>query len=271
MSSDNELFREIMKELKDYIFQYHKLPSITDISELTGISSSKCNELCNILEGQKQIYVVSGGGHGRPKIIIPYEMMESILNTQPRPQWINQSQYTFSEIEELLKKLENINKDLDKFNKFQFLLHGTDIALEKAVTYTLNYLEFENVVHHIKNRNYADVTFNQGDIKYLVEVEGTTKRANKDKILQLDGWLKIEIENNMPADKLKGIFVVNHERDEPPHERGEPLTNHAKEFLKRYNFIFITTVFLFDIIKKVHYNKLSKTMARELIIKGEDF
>ena len=197
-------------------------------------------------------------------------MMESILNTQPKPDWISGEDYSFREIKELSERVLEINEELIKFYKFQFLLYGTDISLEKAVTHALDYLGFANVVNHEENKDYADITFDQNKLKYLVEVEGTTKKGDKSKVLQLDGWIRQEIICGASFDRLKGIFIVNHERDEPPDKRGHPLTPHAKEFLKRYNFIFLSTLYLFKIIKKVHYEKISKSEARESIIKGED-
>ena len=49
MPSDAENYKKIMSELKDYIFSHHRLPSISDISELTEISNDKCKDLCDKL------------------------------------------------------------------------------------------------------------------------------------------------------------------------------------------------------------------------------
>jgi hypothetical protein len=268
MSENGELFRRIINELNDYIFTNHKLPSISDVADAAKISSGKCTELCDILEGQNQIYVISGGGHGKPKIIIPYDMMESILNTQSRPKWIEQEDYNFKEIKGLATKISEFSDQLNEYYKFQFLLYGTDVPLERNIAYALNYLEFNEVIHHEDNKNYADITFTHDELKYLIEVEGTTKQGDKSKVLQLDGWFKVEIENGASSNELRGIFFINSERNKSPEERGSPLTPHAIEFMKRYNFIFMTTSRLFSIVKDIHYNKIDKQKAREMIIKG---
>lgn len=269
MSRDADDFREIMRELKDYVYRNHKLPSISDLSDLTGISNSKCLKLCERLEGQKEIYTIAGGGRGKPRIVIPYNMMETIFSTQPKPNWVDEDEYCFEEIEQLSKRADKILEQIDKFHKFQILLYGTDVPLEKAVAYALKYLEFDDVVHHLDNKSYADVTFKNKDIKHLLEVEGITKQGNKEKVLQLDGWLKVDIERGVSAKQLRGVLVVNHERDVAPNDRGNPLTPHAVQFMVRYDFVLITTPFLFELVKKVHNGEISKSDARDLILKGE--
>lgn len=268
MSFDAHNYRKIMNELKDYIYSNHKLPSISDITKLTGISNYKCKELCQKLEGEKQIYTISGGGHGKPRVIIPYDMMITIFSTQPRPGWTSEEDYSFKEVEKMHTEIIKIDEEINKFQQFQILLYGTDIPLEKSIAFVLEYLRFKDVIHHIDNKNYADITFRDGDIKYLIEVEGTTKRGNKGKVLQLDGWLRKDIEKGISAKNLKGMYIVNHERETPPNIRGDSLTSHAKEYMIRYNFTLVTTPYIFELVKQVHNGKISKSDARNKILIG---
>ncbi|EMR74296.1 hypothetical protein MCGE09_00377 [Thaumarchaeota archaeon SCGC AB-539-E09] len=269
MSSNPDNFRKIINELKDYIYSNHKLPSISDIAELMGISNSKCKELCEKLEGQKQIYTISGGGYGKPRVIIPYSMMENIFSNQPKPEWILEEDYSFIEINKLYNEVKKIDEEIIKYQKFQMLLYGTDIPLEKSIAFVLDYLKFKKVIHHINNKNYADITFYDNNLKYLIEVEGTTKRGDKGKVLQLDGWLGKDIEKGISAKNLKGMFIINHERDNHPHVRGGSLTPHAKEYMIRYNFILVTTPYIFKLIKQVHNGQISKVDARNKILRGQ--
>ena len=269
INSDN--YRNIIFELKDYVYRNHKLPSIKEISDITEISYNKCVKLCDTLEGQNQIYTISGGGRGIPRVIIPHDMMEIIFSTQPRPKWIDEEEYGFKEIKKLVVKSEEIHKELDKFYKIQLLLFGTDVPLEKSIAYVLEYLKFENVIHHLDNRDYADVTFDHNGIKYLIEVEGTTKQGNKEKVLQLSGWLKNDIEAGIAVKKLKGIFALNHERDNPPKLRGDPLTPHAIQYMTLYDFILVTTQFLYNIVRKVHAGDISEMEAQKLLLQGVEY
>ena len=184
MSANTQNYEKIMVELKEFIFSHHKLPSVSEIAVLTGISSDRCKEMCEELESQKRIYTISGGGHGKPRIIIPHDMMEYIFSTQPKPFWISDEEYSFKEIKKLQSEIKKNTEEINKFEKFQMLLYGTDIPLEKSIAFTLEDLKFKDVVHHIDNKDYADVTFKNGDIKYLIEVEGTSKRGDKRKVLQ---------------------------------------------------------------------------------------
>ena len=83
-------------------------------------------------------------------------------------------------------------------------------------------MEFENVEHHIKDRDYADVTFEYNGVKALVEVEGATKQGDKVKALQLDGWMKAEVaKDEREPDKLQGFFFVNHFREKDARAQSE--------------------------------------------------
>jgi len=194
-------------------------------------------------------------------------MMQGVLMTQKKPDWLNS--YGFTEKVSISQKIESLQKDIIKYEQFERLLYTTDIPLEDAIAYALNWLEFENVVHHKDDKNNPDVTFEFESKKGLLEAEGTSKPGPKDKILQLNGWIQKEIEKGAAASDLKGFFAVNHFRDIEPSKREDPLTPHAKEFLKLYNYAYFTTRLLFDLVKQVSEEKITKEDARKMIWDGE--
>ena len=152
---------------------------------------------------------------------------------------------------------------------FERLLYTTDIPLQEAVAFALEWLGFLDVKHYKEDPDNPDVTFMYKDIKALVEIEGTTKASDKNKALQLDGWMTREIMDlNRKAGELKGFLIVNHFREMEPEKRGDPLTTHAKEFLKLKQSYFFTTCFLFNIVKDV-MDGLSKEEAQKKVWEGE--
>ncbi len=262
-------YRKIMRAIEEHVFQTHKFPSKAQVADLTNIAPKKCDDMIDQLIKQKKLYSVFGGGKGNPEVVLPYDMMQAIIMTQPRPEWVDE--YSFPAEGEIDARIEDMRKELVEYDMFDRLLYYTDTPLEEAVAFTLKWLGFRNVEHHLENKDYADVTFEHGDTKALVEIQGTTKQGDKDKVLQLDGWVKIEIDKEeRDPSQIQGFLAVNHSREDNPSARGDPLTGHAKKYIKHYNFRFFTTYFLFTAVKRVKDGKLTEEEARETVWKGEE-
>lgn len=256
----------ILDAIRDHIFETHQLPHMGDIERRTGLSRGKCRQICDILEGQKQVYTAFKGPK-MPRIVVPYDMMQGILRTQSKPPWVKD--FEFPEKQQTDKEIGRLHKQILHYEFIERLLYVTDIPLEEAVAYALGWLEFEDVQHQREDPNNPDVTFRYDGKLALVEVEGTTKAAEKDKAEQLGGWLQKAIaEDNLPADQLQGFVAVNHYRDKRPDEREAPLTRHAEQFLRLFSARFFTTRFLFEVAKDVMEHRLQKADAREKIWRG---
>ena len=255
-----------MEAVRNYIFQTHNFPQVTDVSKLTNIPKPKCTDICNQLIGQKQLYRVFGGA-GLPTVVLPYDMMQVVLRAQAKPGWM--AKYSFEEKNNLDSEIKKLSSKVTEYEMFERLLYTTDIPLQEAVAFALEWLGFQDVKHYKEDTDNPDVTFMYEGIKALVEIEGTTKAGDKDKAQQLDGWMKREIINfSRKASELKGFLVVNHFRETEPERRGNSLTTHAKEFLKLNQSHFFTTYFLFNIVKEVK-GGLSKEKARKKVWEGE--
>jgi len=261
-----EDYRKVIQAVRDFIFEHHSFPQVNDIIDITGIQKQRCNEVVDQLVRQKQLYVAFEG-EGLPKIILLYDMMQGVLMTQKKPDWL--SKYGFSEKTDISRKIEELQKEAIRYDQFERLLYATEIPLEEAIAYTLDWLGFENVVHYKDDPNNPDVTFEYDGVRALLEAEGTTKAGPKDKISQLSTWVQKELSQGIEASKLTGFFAVNHFRDLEPSERGDPLTPHAKEFLRYFRYTYFTTAFLFDLVKRVANKTLSKEEARKLVWEGE--
>lgn len=266
MSVANE-DQTVMQAVKDYIFLKHTFPQINDIIKMTGIK--KGDDVCKKLIAEKKLYACFTGPT-LPTIILPYDMMQLISMTQKKPDWV--AEHSFEERTAVDRKIEELNNQNIKYDMFERLLYTTDKPLEAAVAYALDHLGFENVVHMKEDTDNADISFGFNGTKNLVEVEGTTKEGGKDKVNQLNGWIKKELETtDIQPEKLKGFFVVNHFRETNLKERGIPLSQHAKKFLKYHKFGFFTTKFLFECVRDVEKGKMSKDDARKLIYEGESY
>jgi hypothetical protein len=195
-------------------------------------------------------------------------MMQNVIMTQKRPPWIQK--YEFAERGKLDSEIKRLTGENSKFDTLERLLYLTDIPLENAVAFTLDFLGFKSVVHQVDTKDYADIIFERESVLALVEVEGPTKQGDKTKILQLDGWVKVVMEKQgKDPDDIQGFFVVNHYREQDPDSRGDPLTDQARKFLKRYRFRFFTTYYLYKVAKDFLTGVISQREAQDKIWEGE--
>lgn len=265
-SFSGEEYKKVMEAVREHVFRTHNFPQINDVPKLTGIPKSRCTGICDQLIKQNQLYRVFSGA-GLPTVVLPYDMMQVVLRAQAKPEWM--AKHSFKEKTKLDREIENLSSKAAEYEMFERLLYTTGTPLEEAVAFALDWLGFQDVKHHKEDIDNPDVTFMYEGVKALVEIEGTTKAGDKNKAQQLYGWIKREIENfNRKASELKGFFTVNHFRETEPEKRGDPLTTHAKEFLKINQSHFFTTYFLFNIVKDV-MDSLSKEEARKKVWGGE--
>lgn len=259
---------QVMEAVREYIFENHRFPQTNDIAKQLGVPPTTCKRIFDDLIRQQKLYVVFQGPT-MPKVVLPYDMMQGVLRTQSKPKWI--TAYEFQQKKELDGQIEDLQKKTYDYEMFERLLFATDIPLQEAVAFALRWLDFGNVEHRVNDTDNPDITFEHEGIKALVEAEGTTRAGDKRKVEQLAGWLKREIERrNKKLEDLQGFVVVNHYRDKDPAERNDPLTQHAKEFLKLNSSRFFTTTFLLNIVKDV-MGGLSKEDARKRVWQGEAF
>ena len=263
----DEEIESVYNFIEDYILENHKLCSVSEILKALNLSEKKCRKILSELIMRKKLVIVYEG-KGKPTVYIPTYMFEEILRVQRKPKWLER--YTFKEKSEINKKIEDLRKRAAHYEMLERLLYGTGEPLEEAVKYALEYLGFKKVERPSEKDTY-DISFVYDGKRYIIEVEGTTKQGSKRKVNQLDGWIKKEIERGEDPGKIVGIFVVNHFRDKDPEERGDPLTDQAKKFLKYHHFKFFTTYFLFNLVKKVANGLISKKEARKLLIEGEKY
>ncbi len=264
---DEKYAQTICTSIEDYIFKNHMLCSIDEIAAETGISKTKCRKIMKKLVSEGKISLAYKR-KGRPDIFIPTYMFNEVLRTQHKPPWMKN--YFLKRKKNLVKKLESLRQEIYKYEIIERLLYGTGNPLSEAVAYVLDYLEFKDV-EVPANKDTYDVSFVFEGKKYILEIEGTAKQGNKNKVNQLDGWIKAEMDKGLDPERLVGILVVNHYRDKNPKQRGEPLTDQAKKFLRYHKFRFFTTYFLYNILKQVIEGKLPKEKARRLVVKGEEY
>jgi len=265
-----DITETVYNAIEDHIFETHKFCTIKDIMEKVGKSRSVCERALKDLISQDRIYIAYKR-YGVANVYVPKYMMNEILSMQSKPKWLKN--YRFKDRDDIDTKIRDLKNQLQRYEMFERLLYATGEPLEEAVYFTLKWLGIKKIQYHKEgDKDIQDIDFEINDTKYLVEIKGKTGPADKDDIEELMGWKKQEaLKGEKEVDKIEGILIVNHSRKIDPKERKEILTNHAKKWLKMYNLKILTTYSLFEIIRDVETQKISKKEAIERIIQGQKY
>ena len=258
----------IYNAIEDHIFETHQFCSIMEIKERVGRGRSIVERALQELISQNKIYVAYQR-QGVPHIYVPKYMMNEILLTQTKPEWLED--YSFEERNKIDANIQKLKDKLLQYEMFERLLYATGEPLEEAVYFALKWLGIKKVQYHKKgDKDTQDIDFEINNIKYLVEVKGKTNPADKDDVEELNGWRKQEVLKEENEGKtIECILMINHYRKTDPKERKEMLTHHARKWLKMYRLKVLTTPLLFSLIKDVEKNNLLKEEAIARIVQGQ--
>ncbi len=258
----SENHQEVIKSIENRYYEEEKFSAVRDIVEWTGLPESRVRRLVEDLTGEHLFVVYEG--HGKPTVYITRQMRNSIFSETGEPDWIER--YEFSEKSRIRKKISKDQEKLSNYVKLEKLLYAGGPSLESAVEEGLNLLGFNTET----TEEDEDFVIRHDDKVYIIEVKGKSGRVKKGDVAQLGTWLDKWIDKEK-AEKLIGILLVNHYRNLSPKEREEPLTKKAREFLNLRPAFYVSTPELFEIIKKVKEEKISKESGRKIFLsKGRD-
>ena len=243
------------------------LPAIQEIADSTeGLSRRRVENAIDKLERNGDLLKV----YDKPsqgKLYVPKTLWEALLRGQPKPGWIESYKHPArKKADSALKRAQSI---LSQYDLFEGLLHAFDIPLQDAVFAFMKLVDVDSLEHHTDDTDNPDISFSYNGIKYLVEVKGKTKQADKDDILQLRGWIDVALSAGAEPDTISGVIVVNHFRHDDPKTRRQPLTDSAERFREINSFILVTTPVLYKLWLAIEEGSISSAAARAQILKGE--
>lgn len=257
----------VFSEVEAHLLEQHQLCGVSEVAELTGLPQHRCRNILEGLVGKEKLYRAYSAP-GKPHLYLPRYMMDELLRMQRKPDWL--AKYELPEKKSKVEQLEEARKEIHRYERFERMLYATGIPLEESVADALKWLGFPDVEHITLDKDNPDFRFYYKGIRYVGDSTGKRGPAIKDDVTQLDGWRQAEVTSaNADPDKIRAILVVNHHRDKDPAERDDPLTQHARKFMKMYKFILLTTPYLFSLCEEVIVGRLTKKEARNRIIQGE--
>ena len=195
-----------------------------------------------------------------PKIPNKREALSHILDQilpefggVPEPAWLNKIH--FLDEQKLQKNANELIETIHDYRKWKSLLYGTGgqlLAVTKRAMQKLG-VSIRNPDHPedhdfeiILGENLIGVT----------EVTGSTTRIDLDKLRQnLDHQLKMQQDH--PELTIKGIMIVNSEREKEPGTRGPPCTDKALKRAQDNHMCLVTTTKLFALLEESYQGTFS--------------
>ncbi|MFX1293347.1 MAG: hypothetical protein ACFFD2_00615 [Promethearchaeota archaeon] len=169
-----------------------------------------------------------------------------------KPSWIDNYQGGYE------SKLKIKLKDL---NHFKRILYSYGKGLSYNVFELLEKLGFK--AKWIEKEGKYDIEIDLDGIIGIVKVKGLKKFANNQHLRQLLDYYELE----RIVKIVKGIFIVNHFREDEPKKRGDPFTKDTIKLAERNEFCLINTVELFRQFNQFLENGINLQTLKKRILK----
>lgn len=167
---------------------------------------------------------------------------------------------------ENLKLEEQINKNLE----YKSILYSSGDELVKVVLEILDeILEYDS--SDFVDEKREDFLIKKEDITFIGEIKGVSSAIANKNVSQLDVHVQSyldELQEKEIEEKVKGLLIVNHQRNKPLEERQE-VHEHQKRLATRNGSLIIETQTLLKIFEKYKQGKLTKEKCKKLFIDNE--
>ncbi|KCZ71910.1 hypothetical protein ANME2D_01966 [Candidatus Methanoperedens nitroreducens] len=178
-----------------------------------------------------------------------YFQKNIISSSTQTPLWVNK--YQINKEINLIKQFEEIKSELHRYNEIRKILYTTGIELTKAVAYVFSELGFK--VIEKEHEGLHDIEAETDKFFSIIEVKGLKGHANVDDLRQL---LDHHIEASKQNEDVKGIFILNHYKEDEPSNRKEPFSKDAIRLGTKNEFCMMTTIDLFKIYSQYIEGKI---------------
>lgn len=178
------------------------------------------------------------------------------------PEWLEN--YTIPEEKKTLEKIKKLENRLQGMKKYKKLLYERGNALGKIVRKTFRDVGLD-VEGEVPGRRDGAINFE--DLRIIMEITGTSGNISMEKCRQLNHW----VDNSRAEDPDKnttGLLVANIQCNTDPKERDFEIPSNIKNYLKQYDYKYITTLELFKMMKKWRGEEISVENIEEKIKEG---
>jgi len=183
-----------------------------------------------------------------------------------RPGWVEK--HIFVKKQELMKKVESNNKDIQKYTQLEALIYSKDIELVQSVALALKELGFDVAVT-AEEGTVADLEIRLDEgYNSIAEVKGLISPVKIQHLRQLLHYF-IDKRDVEQVEGIKAIFFVNHQRNRKPENRDKvPYTPTALEAAQKHGIAIVSTYDLFETMRRVVHGEVPKEEVRKKIVDG---
>lgn len=196
---------------------------------------------------------------------------------QEIPEWIEE--VNFYDDEELK---ENKNKNLTKIRELNALNEEIDSKVKKNLEYkSILYTNGDELVKVVLDildeileydsskfvdEKREDFLIKKEDVTFVGEIKGLSSAVKNENVSQLDVHVQSyldDIQQNGTEEKVKGLLIINHQRNKPIEERQE-VHEHQIKLATRNESLIIETTTLLKIYEKYKLGDMTKEECKKL-------
>ena len=166
------------------------------------------------------------------------------------PNWFNGLEYfddaalknKRNELLDIYRQIEDIDRRIDKNNKFKSILYSNGDELVGVVKEILVDI-FKFPDSHFTDVKKEDFRFECGDINFIVEIKGINTNVKDGNIAQCKKHVTdlIAEDDTKSPDNVKGLLIINPQRNIEPSKR-EPIHANQISYATKDGILIITTL-----------------------------
>lgn len=168
-------------------------------------------------------------------------------------------------INEIKQKNIQIDKEIEKNLEYKSILYTNGNELVQVVMSILDELLDYDSSEFVDEKR-EDFLIKKEDITFIGEIKGVSSAIANKNVSQLDVHVQSYLDNlqeDGKEEKLKGLLIINHQRNKPIEERQE-VHEHQVNLAKRNGSLIIETQTLLKIFEKYKLGKITKEKCKKL-------
>ena len=188
------------------------------------------------------------------------------------PDWFNSLEYfddaalknKRSELLNMYRQIKDIDRQIDKNNRFKSILYSNGDELIDVVKGILVDI-FKLQDDHFIDVKKEDFRFKFRDINFIVEIKGINTNVKNSNIAQCKKHVTdfLIAEDTMSPNNVKGLLIINPQRDIDPSKR-EPIHADQINYAKSEGILIITTLELLKLYQAYTKDKVVSNVCFEV-------
>lgn len=195
------------------------------------------------------------------------------------PEWINNIKFFNDEqlsqeksenikmIEKLEEENEKLDKQLEKNLEYKSILYTNSDELVKVVLEILDeILEYDS--SGFEDEKKEDFLIKKGDVTFVGEIKGLSSAAKNENVSQLEVHIQRyfdKIQEEGKEENVKGLLIINHQRNKPLEERQKVHQNQI-DLATKYGVLIVETSTLLKIYEKYKLGEFTKEECKKLFV-----